>query len=75
MEAAQGGILFIDEAHGLAAERGSFAAEALQKLVSMMTEDQYAGTIIIIAGYAKEMNHMLSKDQGLRSRFKVNIYI
>jgi hypothetical protein len=34
-----------------------------------MTDPQYNGTVIIIAGYHNELEQMLSKNIGLKSRF------
>lgn len=34
-----------------------------------MTDPQYSGIVIIIAGYAKDMEKMLSVNEGLKSRF------
>ena len=35
-----------------------------------MTDPQYKGMAIIIAGYAKDMEMMLSRNVGLKSRFQ-----
>lgn len=66
---AMGGILFIDEAYSLA--RGGekdFGKEAIDTLVKHM-EDKQHDFILILAGYSKEMNHFLSLNPGLYSRF------
>ena len=34
-----------------------------------MTDPEYDGLIIIIAGYANDINGMLNRNQGLKSRF------
>ena len=64
-----GGILFIDEAYSLA--RGGekdFGKEAIDTLVKHM-EDKQHGFVLILAGYSREMNHFLSLNPGLQSRF------
>lgn len=66
---ALGGILFIDEAYSLA--RGGekdFGKEAIDTLVKHM-EDKQHDFILILAGYSKEMDHFLSLNPGLHSRF------
>ncbi|MEK3808841.1 MULTISPECIES: stage V sporulation protein K [unclassified Metabacillus] len=64
-----GGILFIDEAYSLA--RGGekdFGKEAIDTLVKHM-EDKQHEFVLILAGYSKEMDHFLSLNPGLHSRF------
>ncbi len=66
---SMGGILFIDEAYSLA--RGGekdFGKEAIDTLVKHM-EDKQHDFVLILAGYSREMNHFLSLNPGLQSRF------
>lgn len=66
---ASGGILFIDEAYALA--RGGekdFGKEAIDTLVKAM-EDYQHEFILILAGYPREMDHFLSLNPGMPSRF------
>ncbi|MEG7281671.1 stage V sporulation protein K [Bacillus sp. 0909A] len=68
-----GGILFIDEAYSLA--RGGekdFGKEAIDTLVKHM-EDKQHEFILILAGYSREMEHFLSLNPGLQSRFPISI--
>ncbi|MFD1735903.1 stage V sporulation protein K [Bacillus salitolerans] len=68
---AMGGILFVDEAYSLA--RGGekdFGKEAIDTLVKHM-EDKQHDFILILAGYSREMDHFLSLNPGLKSRFPV----
>jgi hypothetical protein len=44
--------------------------EALTKLLSMLTEPEYKSTIVILAGYQVEMDTMLARNAGLKSRFQ-----
>lgn len=70
---AQGGILFIDEAYSLG--RGGekdFGKEAIDTLVKHM-EDKQHEFILILAGYSKEMDHFLTLNPGLHSRFPIVI--
>ncbi|MFC3882300.1 stage V sporulation protein K [Bacillus songklensis] len=70
---ALGGILFIDEAYSLA--RGGekdFGKEAIDTLVKHM-EDKGNEFVLILAGYSREMNHFLSLNPGLQSRFPLVI--
>ncbi|SPR01593.1 unnamed protein product (mitochondrion) [Plasmodiophora brassicae] len=63
---ARGGVLFIDEAYDLG--NGSFGLEAITTLVAAMTDEQYQGMVIILAGYAADMDRMLDRNSGLKSR-------
>ncbi len=68
---ALGGILFVDEAYSLA--RGGekdFGKEAIDTIVKHM-EDKQHDFVLILAGYSREMEHFLSLNPGLRSRFPV----
>jgi len=70
---ALGGILFIDEAYSLG--RGGekdFGKEAIDTLVKHM-EDKQHEFILILAGYSREMDHFLTLNPGLHSRFPLVI--
>ncbi len=74
IEKSIGGVLFIDEAYGLASNKteGDYGQEAIDILNKGM-EDNRENLIVIVAGYTKEMQIFLDANPGLRSRF--NKYI
>lgn len=63
LEAAKGGVLFIDEAHRLAATR--YGRNALSALIAPMADPDF-DTTVVFAGYS--MDPLLKADPGLRSR-------
>lgn len=68
LDKALGRVLFVDEAYRLAG--GHFAKEAMDELVDSITKDKYAKKLIIIlAGYEKDINGLMSMNPGLTSRF------
>jgi hypothetical protein len=73
MDAAKGGVLFIDEAYALG--KGGYGEEAMTKLLGMLTEPEYKGKmVVILAGYADQMNIMMERNPGFKSRFKELIH-
>ncbi|KAJ8076334.1 hypothetical protein PM082_000755 [Marasmius tenuissimus] len=65
---ALGRVLFIDEAYRLG--DGHFAQEAVDEIVSLVTQERYASKLVIIlAGYDDDMNQLLKVNAGLSSRF------
>jgi hypothetical protein len=70
IDEALDGVLFIDEAYSLVAEKGDdpYGEEALQVLLKRM-EDNRDRLVIILAGYPKPLQRMISSNPGLSSRF------
>ena len=70
---ALGGVLFIDEAYAIIKdESDTFGYEALNTLTKEI-EDHRDNLVVIIAGYKNEMEQLISKNPGLRSRFNTVI--
>lgn len=67
VESAMGGTLFIDEAYSLAGDDQDFGNEAISTLIKEM-EDRRGEFIVILAGYPADMNRLLDKNEGFRSR-------
>ncbi|KAF7561335.1 hypothetical protein G7046_g2807 [Stylonectria norvegica] len=68
LDKALGRVLFIDEAYRLG--EGHFAKEAVDELVDSVTKTKYQGKLIIIlAGYERDINSLLSVNPGMSSRF------
>ncbi|KUI53134.1 Stage V sporulation protein K [Cytospora mali] len=68
LDKALGRVLFIDEAYRLS--EGPFAKEAMDELVDAATREKYAKKLIIIlAGYEKDINRLMTTNPGLTSRF------
>ena len=72
LDKALGKVLFIDEAYRLA--EGHFGAEAINELVDQLTKPKYTDKLLVIlAGYAQEINKLISINPGLSSRFPEEI--
>ncbi|KLU92443.1 hypothetical protein MAPG_11387 [Magnaporthiopsis poae ATCC 64411] len=68
LDKALGKVLFVDEAYRLA--EGHFAKEAMDEFVDSATKDKYMKKLVIIlAGYTKDINRLMSANSGLTSRF------
>ncbi|OAV44735.1 AAA family ATPase [Lewinella sp. 4G2] len=72
IDKARGGVLFIDEAYGLARTNDDgkdFGREVIEILVKEMSSGN-GDIAIIVAGYPAEMTRFLNSNAGLKSRFK-----
>ncbi|MDI2126464.1 AAA family ATPase [Yinghuangia seranimata] len=76
IDSALGGVLFVDEAYGLAgagyAKGDAYGDEALQVLLKR-AEDDRDRLVIILAGYPEGMDRLLSSNPGLTSRFTTRV--
>ncbi|MCG5219542.1 AAA family ATPase [Streptosporangium soli] len=76
VDRALGGVLFVDEAYSLvnAGYQGgdAFGAEAVQTLLKR-AEDDRDRLVIVLAGYAGEMDRFLATNPGLASRFNQRV--
>ena len=69
IDAALGGILFVDEAYELYKGGGQdFGMEALTTIMKAM-EDKRDDLMVIFAGYSREIDELIAANQGLESRF------
>lgn len=65
---ARGNVLFIDEAHNLAASNAGIAV--IKRLLTVLEDTEIMKNLcIILAGYPNEMAHLFTVDRGLASRF------
>jgi len=71
VDAATGGVLFIDEAYALAPLDAArdYGAEAIATLVKLM-EDRRGDLAVVVAGYEADMRRFVDSNTGLRSRFQ-----
>jgi SpoVK/Ycf46/Vps4 family AAA+-type ATPase len=72
IDAARGGVLFIDEAYSLARSNDDakdFGREVIEILIKEMSNG-YGDLAVIVAGYPKEMTYFLESNPGMKSRFK-----
>ncbi|MBC6452204.1 MAG: AAA family ATPase [Hormoscilla sp. SP5CHS1] len=75
VEEALDGVLFIDEAYGLAAQRGgkyNYGQEAIDTLVPML-ENYRDRLVVIFAGYTRQMQDFMATNPGLQSRIPKTI--
>jgi SpoVK/Ycf46/Vps4 family AAA+-type ATPase len=69
IDAAMGGVLFIDEAYSLmGSSENDFGKEAIEIILKRM-EDNRGEFVVICAGYTGEMENFLKMNPGLKSRF------
>ena len=75
VDAALGGVLFIDEAYALTSHAGEndFGQEAVEVLLKNM-EDHRDDLIVIVAGYTELMGAFIHSNPGLESRFNKYFY-
>lgn len=69
IRAAEGGVLFIDEAYALIEDGSGCGTEAVATLIKQM-EDKRDKFVLIIAGYTDPINRLLDSNPGFKSRIK-----
>lgn len=68
VQEAYGGVLFIDEAYSLySGSQSDYGYEAISTLIKEM-EDNRDKLVVIMAGYPREMERMLTMNSGIKSR-------
>ena len=74
LQKADGGVLFIDEAYGLAGRGNAhdFSAEVFNVLVGEM-ENRRDDLVVIAAGYGPQMHEFLHANPGVQGRFSHTI--
>jgi hypothetical protein len=70
IDEALDGVLFVDEAYSLVAEKGDdpYGTEALQVLLKRMEDDRQR-LVVVLAGYPQPLERLLRSNPGLSSRF------
>lgn len=70
---ADGGVLFIDEAHQLFDRtEGAYGQKVIETLVPIM-ENNRSSMVVILAGYKEALESMIEQDDGLHGRIKTHI--
>ncbi|RAY16638.1 hypothetical protein DPM19_00150 [Actinomadura craniellae] len=73
VDQALGGVLFVDEAYTLMqGANEDYGREVISELLTQM-ERHRDDLVVIVAGYEREMQRLLSADSGLASRFPVSL--
>lgn len=73
VDEALGGVLFVDEAYALAPTSGNdFGHEAVATLLKRMEDDRHR-LVVVLAGYADQMQRLMDTNPGLRSRVPTTI--
>ncbi len=71
-KAANGGVLFIDEAYSLVEDGKTYGAEAINVITQLM-ENYRDSVIVIFAGYTEKMKEFLDQNEGLKSRISFHL--
>ncbi len=71
-KAANGGVLFIDEAYSLVEDGRTYGAEAINVITQLM-ENYRDSVIVIFAGYTEKMQEFLDQNEGLKSRISFHL--
>ncbi|WP_297644038.1 AAA family ATPase [uncultured Bacteroides sp.] len=71
LKRAKGNVLFIDEAYTLCdslEDRKDYGNHAIECLLTLLARP-HSDTLVIMAGYADEMERLMQRNQGLKGRF------
>lgn len=78
LESGRNGVIFIDEAYGLAYQEGGFSGDSFKKdaveYLLAFTERELNHTIVIVAGYEQLIDRFIDSNAGLASRFPFTIH-
>jgi SpoVK/Ycf46/Vps4 family AAA+-type ATPase len=69
---ALNGVLFIDEAYGLAVSGRDYGTEVIETLLTFM-EAHRGDFVVVVAGYPDKMDHFMKSNPGLASRFDITV--
>ena len=69
---ALNGVLFIDEAYGLAVGGRDYGSEVIETLLTFM-EAHRGDFVVVVAGYPDKMDHFMRSNPGLASRFDLTV--
>lgn len=74
IDAALGGVLFVDEAYQLTVEHSpnDFGQQAVETMITRLENDRDK-FVAIFAGYTEDMNRFLAANEGLRSRLPTTV--
>lgn len=75
IDLAKGGVMFIDEAYSLF-EEGTASKDFGRKVIDTLMpvlSDPNSDLIVIMAGYEKEMERLITSNPGLSSRFPIRL--
>lgn len=72
VKSAGGGVVFVDEAHQLMADRqGQMVLDFIVPIAEKLNSE-YGPMVWIFAGYSKQMQKLFEHDPGLPSRFPMH---
>merc|ERR1711974_195846 len=72
LNAASGGLLFVDEAYYLKDTRDVLKMDALNTIMSKMLSGD---PVVVFAGYPKEMAELMKANVGLKRRFTYSMHL
>jgi AAA+ superfamily predicted ATPase len=74
LDRSLGGVFFLDEAYGLVkSESDQYGMESLETILKFM-DDNKGKMAVVFAGYPNEIDQLISKNPGLKSRFAHTLF-